>query len=127
MRKSIITAVAALAMAVAVAGTASAAPTKTTLVYDGAILGNGQSFWTGTIKSSNKACMLNRSVTVFKVKPGADKKIGTGKAHRNLNATGFNWDVSAVLAVKNGEKYYAAVKATASCGGDTSNVRAFKR
>jgi hypothetical protein len=116
---------AAALMALAVPAVASAAPTKTTLTYDGAFLANGHSAWGGKIKSANAACMNKRSVTVFKVKPGTDTKIGTGKSAKMLNGAGYFWGVDAVLAVKPGEKYYAMVKATGSCGGDVSNVRTY--
>jgi hypothetical protein len=111
-------------MALAVPAVASAATAKTTLTYDGAFLGNGQSFWSGKIKSANRACALNRRVTVYMVKPGADKKIGSTKSVQRLDGAGFNWDLALTLAVKPG-RYYAMVKASPKCTAAKSKARRF--
>ena len=123
MKQVLMAGLAATAMSVALAGNATAA-TSTTVTTKAAFLGNGSSFWDGTIKSANKACALNRSVTVFQVKPGADKKIGTTKAQRVTGQPGYHWTLEARIAITTG-KYYAVAKPTASCGGDTSNVLNF--
>ena len=123
MRKLIILAVVAALATLACVPAAMAAGTKTTVTMTGAFLGNGQSFWSGKIKSAKTACMLNRSVTVY---TGNGKKIGTGKSYRDMKAIRFVWDVSAQIAVKPG-KYYAVVKPTASCGGDTSNIYTYTK
>ena len=123
MRKLIILAIVAALAALACVPAAMAAGTKTTVTMTSAFLGNGQSFWDGTIKSSKKACAFKRTVTVY---TSAGKKIGSEKSYRDLHGTGFNWTVAAPIAVKPGKRYYAKVKATPSCGGAKSNIFTFK-
>ena len=89
MRKLIIVAIAAALAATACVPAAMAAKTKTTVKLTSAFLGNGQSFWDGTIKSSKKACANKRSVTVY---TGAGKKIGTVKSHRVTGVVGYQMD-----------------------------------
>jgi len=91
---------------------------KTTVTMTSAFLGNGQSFWDGTIKSAKASCANKRTVTVY---TNAGKKIGSTKAQKNLTGSGYNWNVAAFIAIKPG-KYYAVVKPTAKCAGDKSNV-----
>ena len=59
MKQVLMAGLAVTAMSVALAGNATAA-TSTTVTTKAAFLGNGSSFWDGTIKSANKACALNR-------------------------------------------------------------------
>ena len=122
MRKLIIPAIVA-ALAALVCVPAAMAKTKTTVKMTSAFLGNGQSFWDGTIKSSKKACANKRPVTVY---TGAGKKIGSVKSQRVTGVVGYHWTVAAPIAVKPGKRYYAKVKATRSCGGAKSNVYTFK-
>lgn len=122
MRKLIILAIVAALAALACVPAAMAAGTKTTVTMTSAFLGNGQSFWDGTIKSSKATCANKRSVTVY---TGAGKKVGTVKSQRVTGVVGYHWTLAARIAIKPG-KYYAVVKATPSCGGDTSNVYIFK-
>jgi hypothetical protein len=122
MRKLIILAIAAALAPLACVPAAMAAKTRTTVKLTSAFLGNGQSFWDGTIKSSKKACANKRSVTVY---TGAGKKIGTVKSHRVTGVAGYQWTVAARIAIKPGKRYYAKVKATPSCGGDKSNIYTF--
>jgi hypothetical protein len=104
MRNRIILAsVAALATLTCVPA-AMAAKTKTTVRMTSAFLGNGQSFWDGTIKSSKKACANKRSVTVY---TGAGKKIGTVKSQRVTGVVGYHWTLAAQIAIKPGKRYYA--------------------
>ena len=123
MRKLIILAIVAALAALACVPAAMAAGTKTTVTMTSAFLGNGQSFWDGTIKSSKKACANKRPVTVY---TGAGKKIGSVKSQRVTGVVGYHWTVAAPIAVKPGKRYYAKVKATRSCGGAKSNVYTFK-
>ena len=55
MRKLIILAVVAALATLACVPAAMAAGTKTTVTMNGAFLGNGQSFWSGKIKSAKTA------------------------------------------------------------------------
>jgi hypothetical protein len=123
MRKLIILAIAAALAPLACVPAAMAAKTRTTVKMTSAFLGNGQSFWDGTIKSSKKACANKRSVTVY---TGAGKKIGTVKSHRVTGVAGYQWTLAARIAIKPGKRYYAKVKATPSCGGAKSNTYTFK-
>ena len=122
MRKLIIPAIVA-ALAALVCVPAAMAKTKTTVKMTSAFLGNGQSFWDGTIKSSKKACANKRRVTVY---TSAGKKIGSVKSQKVTGVAGYQWTVAAPIAVKPGKRYYAKVKATPSCGGAKSNVYTFK-
>lgn len=123
MRKLIILAIVAALAALACAPAAMAAKTKTTVRLTSAFLGNGQSFWDGTVKSSKKACANKRSVTVY---TSAGKKIGTVKSQKVPGVAGYHWTVAARIAIKPGKRYYAKVKATRSCGGAKSNIYTFK-
>ena len=124
MRKLISTAaIAGIALVAFVPAASAAKKAKTTVTIDAAFLGNGQSFWSGGIASAKKACKNKRAVTIFLVRPGADEKIGTTKSYAHATvtgATGYFWDYAATLAAPEG-KYYAVVKPTAKCKGDTSN------
>lgn len=123
MRKLIILAIVAALAALACVPTAMAAKTKTTVKITSAFLGNGQSFWDGTIKSSKKACANKRPVTVY---TGAGKKIGAVKSQKVTGVVGYQWTLAARIAIKPGKRYYAKVKPTRSCGGATSNIYTFK-
>jgi hypothetical protein len=122
MRKLIILAIAAALAALTCVPAAMAAKTKTTVKLTSAFLGNGQSFWDGTIKSSKKACANKRPVTVY---TGAGKKIGTVKSQKVTGVGGYQWTLAARIAIKPGKRYYAKVKATPSCRGAKSNVYTF--
>ena len=123
MRRLIIVAIAAALAALACVPAAMAAKTKTTVKLTSAFLGNGQSFWDGTIKSSKKACANKRPVTVY---TGAGKKIGTVKSQKVTGVAGYQWTLAARIAIKPGKRYYAKVKATRSCGGAKSNIYTFR-
>ena len=123
MRKLIIPALVVALAALVCVPAAMAAKTKTTVKMTSAFLGNGQSFWDGTIKSSKKACANKRAVTVY---TGAGKKIGTVKSQKVTGVVGYSWTLAARVAIKPGKRYYAKVKATGSCGGDKSNIYTFK-
>ena len=123
MRKLMILAIVAALAALACVPAAMAAGTKTTVTMTSAFLGNGQSFWDGTIKSSKKACAYKRTVTVY---TGAGKKVGSDKslprsARRRVTTGTLQLRSPSSLAT-----YYATVKATPSCGGAKSNIYMFK-
>ena len=122
MRKLLsIAAIAAIAV-IALVPAASAA-TKTAVKFDGAFLTNGASMWSGKIVSPKAKCANKRLVLIYKLRPGADKKIGSTKATRVTGALGYQWAYEKVgYAVKSSEKYYAKVKATDKCAGARSPV-----
>jgi hypothetical protein len=123
MRRLIILAFAAALAALTCVPAAMAAKTKTTVKMTSAFLGNGQSFWDGTIKSAKKACANKRPVTVY---TSAGKKIGTVKSQKVTGVAGYHWTLAAQIAIKPGKRYYAKVKATPSCRGAKSNTYTFK-
>jgi hypothetical protein len=115
--------VALAAIALAVFVPAASAATKTTLHFDSAFMTNGASIWSGKITSSKASCANKRVVLIYKVRPGADQKIGSTKAKRSTGAVGHWWAFEKVgFAVKSSERYYALVKATSRCAGARSKV-----
>ena len=114
--------VALAAVALVVFVPAASAATKTTLHFDGAYMTNGASIWSGKITSSKASCANKRVVLIYKVRPGADQKVGSTKAKRSTGAVGHWWAFEKRYAVKSSERYYALVKATSSCAGARSKV-----
>jgi hypothetical protein len=100
---------------------ASAAKAHTALTFDGAFMTNGASIWSGDVVSKKK-CANKRVVLIFKVRPGADKKMGSTKAAKKLDGSGYTWAFEKVYAVKSSERYYAKVNATSKCKGARSPV-----
>ena len=102
----------------------SSSKARTTLILDAVFLTNGASFWSGDIASPKAKCANKRAVTVYKVRPGADKKIGSDKAFKRLDGSGYSWGVEKVgYSVKSSERFYAKVSATDTCKGARSAVR----
>jgi hypothetical protein len=74
-------------------------------------------FWGHVVSGDRKKCEAGRRVTLFKQRPGADRKLGTGKSGRD-----GSWGVRAPYEIR------FAVYATVSpkvgdgfvCGGDRS-------
>ena len=122
MRKLLsIAAIAAIAVMAFVP--AASAATKTAVKFDGAILTNGASMWSGEVVSPKAKCANKRVVLIFKQRPGADKKIGSAKAEPVTGVVGYYWAFEKVgYAVKSSEKYYAKVKPTDACSGARSPV-----
>ena len=57
----------------------------------------------GKVKSPRRQCLKGRKITVFRQKPGADKRIGSG-----TSIGGGHWKVA--KKPDQGKKYYAKVK-----------------
>ena len=54
------------------------------------------------------------------MRPGADKKIGSTKAKKKLDGSGYYWGFEKVgYSLKPSQKYTAKVAATATCGPAT--------
>ena len=70
----------------------------------------------GFLSSPKHQCELNRKVNLYKVRHGADKKIGSDVAQPN--GPDSQWSVN---TNKSG-KFYAKVRATDTCGKAVSQV-----
>ncbi len=111
MKTRLISGTAAVAMiaALGMASTATAGGgTKTTVTINA----NGDP--RGKVKSTKASCVEGRKVKVYRVKPGADDKIGDDNA-----------DSDGAWSIGNpggGGKIYAKVSRTNGCAGDKSPV-----
>jgi hypothetical protein len=79
------------------------------------------SIFTGKIASTKKACKDNRQVIVYRVRDGADKKIGSTLSHQGLASPGYFWGYTQPGIAAHG-KYYAKAPAKAGCAGDRSAI-----
>jgi hypothetical protein len=93
--------------------------TKTTVTIDSAFLASGETHWAGDISSPRKACKDNRRVLIFRVRDGADQKIGSTRSYKGSAQPGYFWTYSEPGAAPDG-KYYSKVKPTDACQGDRS-------
>ena len=114
--------VALLAMTIALAcapavWAGSKANTKVTI--DSAFLAPGETQWAGDIFSPRRACKNQRLVLIFRVRPGADQRIGSTRSKRGISNPGYFWTHSKPGAAPAG-LYYVKVKPTAACQGDRS-------
>lgn len=111
-----------LAMASALAAVPAAGAgenTRTTVTIDAVFLGPGQTYWSGDVMSPRKACKNRRRVLIFRVRPGADAKVGATRSFKGSADNGYYWTYSENGAARRG-KYYAKVKPTGTCRGDRS-------
>lgn len=69
----------------------------------------------GKLKSSRSACATNRTVKLFRKKPGVDKLLGTGKSNAKTR-----WSIP--IKLKSGASYYAKAPAKGSCKAAKSKV-----
>lgn len=69
----------------------------------------------GKLKSSKSACTANRTVNLFRKKPGPDKLLGTDKSN-----TGAKWSIP--LGRLTPGSYYAKAPAKGSCKPGKSKV-----
>ena len=99
----------------------SAGKTKTTVTIDAVFLATGGTQWSGDLKSAKKACKKDRRVLIFRQRPGADVKVASTKAVKGLSDNGYYWNYSEPGAAPTA-RYYAKVKPTAKCKGDTSGT-----
>ena len=94
---------------------------KTTVTIDAVFLASGQTHWSGDLTSARKACKDGRQVLIYRVRPGADAKVGTAKSSKGLVDNGYYWTYFKTGAAPTG-KYYAKVKPTKKCQGDQSGT-----
>ena len=71
----------------------------------------------GKLKSSKSACTVNRTVKLFRKKPGADSLLGTDKSNAKTK-----WSIR--IKLKSGASYYATAPAKGSCRAAKSKVLA---
>ena len=97
------------------------AKTKTTVTIDAVFLASGQTHWSGDMVSARKSCKDGRRVLIYRVRPGADVKVGSTKSFKGLADNGYYWTYFKQGAAPAG-KYYAKVKPTDRCQGDRSGT-----
>ena len=74
--------------------------------------------WQGQVRSPTGKCAWKRLVTVWLVRPGADKKIGSARSKRHIGPTMTNYDW---FLHKKGyyltrtQRYYVKMAATSKC------------
>lgn len=118
MRRATMTAaVVVAAMLVPAAGAAGKTNTKVTM--DAAFYASGQTHWAGDIFSPKKKCKNERRVLIFRVRPGADQKMGSTKSFKGISQPGYFWTFFIEGAAPTGN-YYAKVRPTTACKGDRS-------
>lgn len=69
----------------------------------------------GKLKSSKSGCVANRTVKLFRKKPGPDKLLGTDKSNAKSK-----WSIR--INLKSGASYYAKAPAKGSCRAAKSKV-----
>jgi hypothetical protein len=103
----------ALCGVVALTGMAFAAtPTKVTIIGEG----NGE--YHGKVKSTKRKCKANRTVKLYKQRPGTDNLIGSDTTSHTSD--GWEWNTGNT-GVRNG-KVYARVGRISGCQADTSRT-----
>ena len=82
----------ALAMAVACVPVAWAdGRANTRVTIDSAFINPGETLFAGDIFSPRKACKNDRRVLIFRVRPGADEKIGATRSYKGSAQPGYYW------------------------------------
>jgi hypothetical protein len=76
MKRAVLLA-AACVVACVPAAWAAKPKTKTTVTIDAVFLASGQTHWSGDLKSAKKACKDGRKLVIYRVRPGADAKVGS--------------------------------------------------
>jgi hypothetical protein len=69
----------------------------------------------GKLKSNRSACTTNRTVKLFRKKPGPDKLLGTDKSNAKTR-----WSIR--IRLKSGASYYAKTPTKGSCRAAKSKV-----
>ena len=108
-----------LLVAVSVSSASARGKTATTVTLDDVFVVPVETHWDGDVKSRRKACKNHRTVLVFRVRPGADQKMGSTKSYKGKVDSGYYWSLVKDGVAPAGD-YYAKVKATDVCKGDRS-------
>lgn len=96
-----------------------AGKTNTTVTIDAVFLGAGQTHWSGDVLSPRRVCKNGRRVLIFRVRDGADQKVGSTRSKKGIADNGYYWTFYKDGAAPRG-RYYAKVKPTDTCQGDRS-------
>jgi hypothetical protein len=116
--------IALLAIAVGIAfvpaAEAGGGKASTRVTIDAAFRGMDGSYFSGDIFSPRRRCKNNRPVQVFRMKPGADQRIGRTRSYKGIAQPGYYWTLFKKAAVYPSGNYYAKVKPTDRCKGDRS-------
>jgi hypothetical protein len=114
----------AIAMGIALACVPAAwggGKANTRVTMDAAFLNPDGTYWSGDIFSPRRACKKERRVLVFRVRPGADQKIGATKSYKGTDQPGYFWTLFKEGVLIRG-KFYAKVRPTDVCQGDRSGT-----
>ena len=118
--------IAVLAMAVAIAcvpaAEAAGGKATTRVTIDSAFSTPTGTYWSGDIFSGRKACKNDRLVLVFRVRPGADEKVGQTRSFKGMVDNNYYWTMNKP-GIYSGN-FYAKVNPTARCKGDRSGLLA---
>ena len=81
-----------------------------------------RSGWQGRILTKSSACAYKRLITVWEVRPGADRKLGSTRGKRSIiNGTAhYHWDFVKVGYLAKTGRTYAKMAATSKCQGAQS-------
>lgn len=113
-----------LAMVIAMAFVPAASAggkANTRLTFDSIVLTPSETIWAGDIFSPRKACKNQRKVLVFRVRDGADQKMGSTRSYKGTDQPGYYWVFSKDGLAPRG-RYYAKVRPTDRCQGDRSGT-----
>lgn len=114
-----------MAIAVVFVPTASARDkASTTVTLDDVFVVPIETHWDGDIRSRRRACKNRRPVLVFRVRPGADQKMGSTKSYKGQVDPGYFWSLVKDGIAPEGD-YYAKVRPTDRCKGDRSSTLHF--
>lgn len=79
--------------------------------------------YTGDIFSPKRACKNNRRVFVYRVRAGADEKLGSTLSYKGSAQPGYYWGYQEEGPNRPpAGNYYAKVRPTDACKGDTSGM-----
>jgi hypothetical protein len=117
MRRVVLFVLAAAMFCVPAASASGKADTRVTLDF---IQPTPEStIWTGDIFSSKKSCKNKRRVIVYRVLEGTDEKRGSTLSYKGISQPGYYWSYEEELIPPAGD-YYAKVRPTEDCKGDSS-------
>jgi hypothetical protein len=117
MKRAILVALAVAVGCVPVAWADGKANTRVTI--DSAFVNPGETLFAGDIFSPRTSCKNNRQVLIFRVRQGADKRIGATRSYKGSAQPGYYWTHSEPGLAPAGN-YYSKVKPTERCQGDRS-------
>ena len=75
-------------------------------------------YWQGRILTQSSVCAVGRLITVWEVRPGADRKLGSTRGKRWVSPNGkthYVWDFKKVGYLAQSGRTYAKMAATSQC------------